>query len=667
MRAHIGLTLEFLCRTPPKSAADVEMESPSEGVVEQVVKIYDEKRLSAGPSSIQRSALRRGSYKASPMLKSSRIAAELERASKLGQTRRVGLLALKRAMGVTPVFSSDVEKESETPASDSASVGVAVGAGNTSTTPHVRSPDRMAIEVAEMQGTGVSPSDMEVTVQNHSSPVAELLLPGQGFENEDATMSNEGIAEKDEETNSEMDTNGHEAEESEGGAEADEVVSVPATVEESVANLSWMTKPIQLPTRRPVQQKHKEKPGRPLSANRRTLELMERASAKLKMMRKGAADRGEAVSSRPKTSTSTSVTVTTSDPEVLQIRGGEHVEPVCEVAIAETVVAEHPVAELETAADTVSPSEETSRQLKDNTLKESSYEALIRNGTMSIVPDEKLNVNERPNAIESVSTESPSVCAEDYASKESSYEALIRNGTTSIVPDEKLSVNERPDAVESVSMESQSVCEEGPSKTQHTAAQKPSAALSFLDIDFTKISVPKANAGPQPETTLEIDSAQAGEQIAAEKPTHPLMPFDSNRRATDATTDNSPNPTSPPAKTSGVLDGLSESEENNNGFSPFGKENEWSKRQEQHKTPLTGRSKEKALRTAETKASNLREQLLRKRRGMMDQLTDDAEDDSVSFFPQKSSENFIPTDFDADCESASRFLGATRVLSAMDL
>ncbi|CAM6100011.1 unnamed protein product [Calypogeia fissa] len=700
-----------------------DMESPPVGIVTEAVKTYEEQRLcnSRGPSSIKR----KDCYKASPFSKSSRIGAELDRASKLGQIRRDGILALKRAMGVTPLIS-DSQQEVDKEAQDNST----------------------------------------------SSPALQTYA---------TTLSTaEEGSEKDESTRVETDTSRDNVEGIEARMMADEVAdegaNLPFTVEELVANLTWMTRPIQVPARKPVPPKHKAKPVRPFSTSGRTLELMENASAKLKMLRKSTAIKGEAMSKPNKSCAS-------ADRKGSEFRGcAEQVEPSAEVEMTEEA-AENPVAELENDMNNISP-EETSSQsdmvdcsmdghqaeqgnsamMQDEKRKEGednsaakmenevhsispegdsdmvdstdsrqgnssfseeavklvaelennvhsishertstqsemvaftdSHQAeeqtssmmedeisivedekrkegadnsivILENEVRSILPegtssqsemlesteshqateehssmveDEKLqeenptpiwendvhsvlaevtsNQSEMVDSNDSHQAEEGSVL-EDKKREEDAFEALI-NGGVGEETGAELNVQRAPDTTEFGRIEPEEKAAERPNEKP---AEKTNLASSFLSIDFKKMTFQNQNAGggPPPRVEeVEIESTKVKEQISAEKCT-PLSPLDGNRLTIDKVFDSSQNPTAP-TKPFGILDVLSEEGEgknNINGFSFCGKENEWSRRQEQHKSPLTGRSREKSLRTAEKKASSLREQLLKKRRGMM--------------------------------------------------
>ncbi|CAM6115011.1 unnamed protein product [Calypogeia fissa] len=695
-----------------------DMESPPVGIVTEAVKTYEEQRLcnSRGPSSIKR----KDCYKASPFSKSSRIGAELDRASKLGQFRRDGILASKRAMGVTPLIS-DSQQEVEKEAQDNST----------------SSPD----------------------LQTYAT-----------------TLSTAEVGEKDESTIVETGTSRDNVEGIEVPMMADEAANLPFTVEESVANLTWMTRPIQVPARKPVPPKHKAKPVRPFSTSGRTLELMENASAKLKMLRKSTAVKGEAMSKPNKSCAS-------ADRKGLEFRGcAEQVQPSAEVEMTEEAAENH-VAELENDMNNISPegtssqsdmvdcsmdghqaeqgnsammqdekrkegadnsaakmenevhsiplegdldmvdstdsrqgnssfsedavklvaelennvhsisqertstqsemvaftgshqaeeqtssmmedelsivedekrkegadnsvvilenefrsilpegtssqsemlesteshqaTEEHSSMVEDEKLQEENTTAIWENDAHSILPEVTSNQSEMVDSNDSHQAEEGSVL-EDEKREEDAFEALI-NGGLGEETGAELNVQRAPDTTEFGRIEPE---EKAAEKPNEKPAEKTNRASRFLSIDFTKMTFQNQNAGggPPPRVEeVEIESTKVKEQISAEKST-PLSPLDGNRLTIDKLFDSSQNPTAP-TKPFGILDVLSEEGEgknNANGFSFCGKENEWSRRQEQHKIPLTGRSREKSLRTAEKKASNLREQLLKKRRGMM--------------------------------------------------
>ncbi|BBM98654.1 hypothetical protein MPTK1_1g15160 [Marchantia polymorpha subsp. ruderalis] len=283
-----------------------ESSSPIAGYVKEIVDLLEsnsqEKELMDGPA-----ASRRAEYKQSPLVRSSRIAAEILRASKLGQAKRLEVLAGKRSLwhpalsaGLSDDEPTTVEQESlQSTGSDSfAPDGIAYKTEVYG--------DAAAQEVPEFPSSGAQTTGVAIMVDDPASPqrdqmdngdnsfasvlakVGSINVDGVAVSNSSSNEKAEvlsptsGVPLRDDKALAEDVLVGNSLPlVSEGKFAEIKYVEIPRPVETNVdcgpiSELSWIRKATNLPT--PKAQKLNEKVKRPASANVRKFELMERAA-----------------------------------------------------------------------------------------------------------------------------------------------------------------------------------------------------------------------------------------------------------------------------------------------------------------------------------------------------------------------------------------------------
>ncbi|KAG6546980.1 hypothetical protein Mapa_011596 [Marchantia paleacea] len=255
-----------------------ESASPIAGYVKEIVNLLEsnnqEKELIDGPA-----ASRRNAYKQSPLVRSSRIAAEIERASKLGQAKRSVVLAGKRSLW-HPAISAGVPEDEPTTVEQETLQSTGSGSF---------APDGIAYktevyedaavqEVPEL-ASGAQTTSVTLLVDDPASPQRDQMDTGERAE---ALSPASGVPLGYDKALAEDVLVGNSLPPvSEGKFAEIKYVEIPRPVETNVdcgpiSELSWIRKATNLPT--PKTQKLNEKVKRPVSANGRKFELMERAA-----------------------------------------------------------------------------------------------------------------------------------------------------------------------------------------------------------------------------------------------------------------------------------------------------------------------------------------------------------------------------------------------------